>query len=171
MYKQWWMFIKVKQKQSLSTTRTCRQKACWKAVLTTLSKTLFLQGIIHNNTFNALYILKYKVYKHITKWIKIGYENLYNAVCQFDLVPGVRNRKFYLVPGVKNGKIYLVPNDSYEKFYLAVKGLRKLPPAVPFLTNRVLILPHVMHWPRLIKSTIFERSSSDIFSFCYKSTL
>ena len=24
-----------------------------------LSNTLFLQGIIHNNTFNALYILKY----------------------------------------------------------------------------------------------------------------
>ena len=29
-----------------------------------LSNTFFLQAIIHNNTFNALYILKYK---HITK--------------------------------------------------------------------------------------------------------
>ena len=30
-----------------------------KGVLTTVSNTFFLQGIIHNNTFNALYILKY----------------------------------------------------------------------------------------------------------------
>ena len=35
-------------------------KGVLKSVLTTVSPILsFLQGIIHNNTFNALYILKY----------------------------------------------------------------------------------------------------------------
>ena len=35
-------------------------KGMLKSVLTTISPILFfLQGIIHNNTFNALYILKY----------------------------------------------------------------------------------------------------------------
>ena len=47
-----------------------------------LSNTFFLQGIIHNNTFNALYILNSFVYKHITKLIQIGHENLYNSLCQ-----------------------------------------------------------------------------------------
>ena len=32
-----------------------------------LSNTFFLQGTIHINTFNALYILNTFVYKHITK--------------------------------------------------------------------------------------------------------
>ena len=32
-----------------------------------LSNTFFLQGIIHINTFNALYILNTFVYKYITK--------------------------------------------------------------------------------------------------------
>ena len=32
-----------------------------------LSNTFFLQGIIHNNIFNALYIINTFVYKHITQ--------------------------------------------------------------------------------------------------------
>ena len=47
-----------------------------------LSNTFFLQGIIHNNICNALYILKYICIQICTKMNIKWHKNLYNALCQ-----------------------------------------------------------------------------------------